>query len=81
MAYRDRLSDNELQRKLDSSGAVLIRGPKSCGKTESAMRFAGSVLRAEKVKPPKSLNVVTGTGISYTRDDGVNVAAQGSLGR
>jgi len=47
MAYRNRLTDNELQRKLDSSGAILIRGPKSCGKTESAMRFAGSVLRAD----------------------------------
>jgi len=47
MAYRNRLTDNELQRKLDSSGAVLIRGPKSCGKTESAMRFAGSVLRVD----------------------------------
>lgn len=47
MSYRNRLSDNELQRKLDSSGALLIRGPKSCGKTESALRFAGSVLRVD----------------------------------
>jgi predicted AAA+ superfamily ATPase len=47
MAYRNRLIDNELRKKLDSSGAVLIRGPKSCGKTESAKRAAESVLRVD----------------------------------
>jgi len=47
MAYRNRLSDNELQKKLNSSGAILIRGAKSCGKTESAKQFAGSVLRVD----------------------------------
>jgi predicted AAA+ superfamily ATPase len=47
MAYRNRLIDAELRRKLDSSGAVLIRGPKSCGKTESALRVAQSVLRVD----------------------------------
>jgi predicted AAA+ superfamily ATPase len=41
------LIDNELRKKLDSSGAVLIRGPKSCGKTESAKRVAGSILRVD----------------------------------
>jgi predicted AAA+ superfamily ATPase len=47
MTYRNRLIDTELRRKLDSSGAVLIRGPKSCGKTESALRAANSVLRVD----------------------------------
>jgi hypothetical protein len=49
------LIDNELRKKLDSSGAVLIRGP-------------------------KSLNIITGTGISYTRSDRINVVSLASLG-
>ena len=36
MAYSKRISDSELERKLNSSGAILIRGAKACGKTESA---------------------------------------------
>jgi hypothetical protein len=36
MEYRKRILDIELQRKLAASGAVLIRGAKACGKTESA---------------------------------------------
>jgi len=47
MKYRKRLSDNELERKLASSGAILIRGAKSCGKTESANRIAKSILRVD----------------------------------
>ncbi len=38
--YIQRISDAELQRKLRSSGALLIRGMKACGKTESAKQFA-----------------------------------------
>jgi len=47
MAYIKRISDNELQRKLESSGAVLIRGVKACGKTESAKQLAKSVLEVD----------------------------------
>ena len=39
-----------------------------------------SVLDFEKIKQPKSLNIITGTGISYTRKDGINVISLGSLG-
>jgi hypothetical protein len=35
MAYINRIIDSELQRKIESSGAVLIRGTQACGKTES----------------------------------------------
>ena len=48
MSYINRIIDSELQRKLDSSGAVLIRGAKSCGKTESASQFSGSILHVDK---------------------------------
>ena len=40
--YRARISDAELQLKLNASGALLIRGMKACGKTESAKQFAQS---------------------------------------
>jgi predicted AAA+ superfamily ATPase len=33
-----------------------------------------------KTKPPQSLNIIVGTGISYTRSDGINVISIGSLG-
>ncbi len=48
MQYYNRLSDRELQRKLESSGALLIRGTKACGKTESAKQFAASILEIDQ---------------------------------
>jgi predicted AAA+ superfamily ATPase len=46
--YKSRISDEELLRKLDSGGALLIRGMKACGKTESAKQFAKSVLNIDQ---------------------------------
>ena len=43
-AYRTRVSDKILSRKLEGKGAVLIEGPKWCGKTTSAEQIAGSIL-------------------------------------
>jgi hypothetical protein len=37
-------------------------------------------LDPKKVNPPKSLNIITGSGISYKRNDGINVIAFASLG-
>lgn len=48
MEYRKRILDNELSRKLNASGAVLIRGAKACGKTESAKQLAKSVLHVDR---------------------------------
>jgi predicted AAA+ superfamily ATPase len=47
MKYLERITDKELQRKLNASGALLIRGCKACGKTESASQFAKSVLEVD----------------------------------
>lgn len=47
MAYINRITDIELQRKLQAAGAVLIRGAKACGKTESAKQFAKSILEVD----------------------------------
>lgn len=43
-SYTQRISDAELERKLEASGALLIRGMKACGKTASAKQFANSVV-------------------------------------
>jgi predicted AAA+ superfamily ATPase len=48
MEYRERVSDTELRRKLGASGAVLIRGAKACGKTESAKQLAKSVVHIDR---------------------------------
>jgi len=48
MKYKERITDIELKRKLKASGAVLIRGAKACGKTESAKQFAKSTLNVDR---------------------------------
>lgn len=42
--YHPRIADNILRDKLEAKGAVLIRGPKWCGKTTTAEQQAASVL-------------------------------------
>ncbi len=46
--YISRLTDEELHRKLDVSGALLIRGMKACGKTVSAKQFSNSILQLDQ---------------------------------
>ena len=42
--YKRRIADDILQKKLKSKGAVLIEGPKWCGKTTTAEQAASSIL-------------------------------------
>lgn len=42
--YRKRIADDMLKRKLEGKGAVLIEGPKWCGKTTTAEQVAASIL-------------------------------------
>lgn len=44
MEYRRRIADQLLKEQLDAMGAVLVEGPKACGKTTTAEQIAGSVL-------------------------------------
>lgn len=44
MEYLHRIFDTKLKAHLDAMGAVLIEGPKWCGKTTTARQFAGSVI-------------------------------------
>ncbi len=45
--YRQRIADVVLADKLSGKGAVLIEGPKWCGKTTTAEQIAKSILNRE----------------------------------
>lgn len=47
MDYFERVVDKHLQERLQAMGAVLIEGPKWCGKTTTAEQHADSVLRMQ----------------------------------
>ena len=40
--YRPRIADRELAERLAAAGAVVIEGPRVCGKTTTARQAAGS---------------------------------------
>lgn len=42
MAYRQRVADSQLRDRLTSAGAVVLEGPKACGKTWTARQIAAS---------------------------------------
>ena len=44
MEYKHRIADQMLSKKLASKGAILIEGPKWCGKTTTAEQQANSIL-------------------------------------
>ena len=43
--YYERLIESEIKRKMMSSGAVLVAGPKFCGKTTTCMLFQKSFVK------------------------------------
>lgn len=47
MGYRPRVVDSELVERLSSAGAVVIEGPKACGKTATAAQVASSEVRVD----------------------------------
>ncbi len=48
MEYRKRIIDSLLEKKLKGKGAVLIQGPKWCGKTTTAEQISKSILYMSK---------------------------------
>ena len=54
--YKPRIADKLLARKLEGMGAVLIEGPKWCGKTTTAEQQARSVLYMDDTRE-KSQNI------------------------
>lgn len=55
--YRKRIADDILARKLEGKGAVLIEGPKWCGKTTTAEQIAASILYMDEPEK-KEQNIV-----------------------
>ncbi len=53
MEYKKRIADAMLSIKLEERGAVLIRGPKWCGKTTTAAQQAASILYLDEPKSKK----------------------------
>ncbi len=47
MEYKQRFVDQILLDRLGSSGAVILEGPKACGKTETALQVAGSFVHMD----------------------------------
>ena len=47
MNYRKRIADTLLQDRLEAKGAVVIEGPKWCGKTTTAAQKAASILKMD----------------------------------
>ena len=47
MKYYNRIADDELQKRLEAFGAVLIEGPKWCGKTTTAHRISKSSVKMQ----------------------------------
>ena len=53
-SYKPRMTDALIEKKLRGKGAILIEGPKWCGKTTSAKHIAKSVLYMSKSEDVKS---------------------------
>lgn len=47
MEYVRRIVEDDIKAKMEAAGAVLIKGPKSSGKTETAKRYANSILKMD----------------------------------
>ena len=65
MEYRKRIADEILKDKLEAMGAVLIEGPKACGKTTTAEQQAKSVLYMDDPKRQEQYLQMAQTDIGY----------------
>ena len=52
--YHKRIADKLLSEQLETAGAVLIQGPKWCGKTTTAEQLAKSVIYIDNPKQLKT---------------------------
>ncbi len=89
--YKKRIADKLLEYRLEEVGAVLIEGPKWCGKTTTAEQQAiekgvatlttlASKIDTAKMKTPAFMMVLTAVGdYAYQRKDGVYVVPVGCL--
>lgn len=57
MDYRPRIIDAQLAAALEAAGAVVIEGPKACGKTETARRASRSEVRIDTLASRQAMAV------------------------
>ena len=55
MKYSARVVDSEVEQALSVSGAVLLEGPRGCGKTSTALQFALSSVRLDTDQTSREL--------------------------
>lgn len=65
MKYKNRIADQLLADKLEAMGAVLIEGPKACGKTTTAEQHAKSVLYMDDPSKKNQYKQMAQTNIKY----------------
>ena len=65
MEYKSRIADKLLADKLDAMGAILIEGPKACGKTTTAEQQAKSVLYMDDPIRKEQYKQMAQTNIKY----------------
>jgi len=64
MKYIRRIADEIVTDKLETTGAVVIRGPKWCGKTRTAKEFAKSVLELQDDEQMEKNKMLAGSDMS-----------------
>ena len=65
MEYLKRIVDNILQEKLGAMGAILIEGPKACGKTTTAEQQAKCIIYLDDPEHHKYYMDMSQTNIKY----------------
>ena len=65
MSYKSRIADQLLREKLEAIGAVLIEGPKACGKTTTAEQQAKSVIYMSDPEKQQQYKQMAQTNIRY----------------
>lgn len=65
MEYKGRIADILLQERLEAMGAVLIKGPKACGKTTTAEQQANSILYLMDPQKKEQYMQMAQTDITY----------------
>lgn len=77
MNYKTRLVEEILMLKLMPSGAVVVEGPKWCGKTTTASLYSKSISKMNK--PVFKMVLIGIGGFAYRREDGIYVVPIGCL--
>ena len=65
MNYRSRIADQLLREKLEAMGAVIIEGPKACGKTTTAEQQAKSIIYMDDPSRQGQYKQMAQTNISF----------------